>query len=197
MANNRLEIKIDTQRYQELIRNTEELKGILSEDAPALTVASVAIIGRGDADARIAGIIHMGSHHYKVRKDGTPERKVWSVKRSDLKAWASTRRKNKQGNPWLLSRYSWETVAWKNAKRPKVTASFTSNIANLFAVPSKVYTADSPWFETGSGYRGRVQKGQRRVQITRVWNVTVQSVTGARDKGVARAERKLLTGVEL
>lgn len=197
MANNRLEIKIDTQRYQELIRNTEELKGILSEDAPALTVASVAIIGRGDADARIAGIIHMGSHHYKVKNDGTSERKVWSVKRSDLKAWASTERLSKQGKPWLLSRYSWETVAWKNAKRPKVTASFTSNIANLFAVPSKVYTADSPWFETGSGYRGRVQKGQRRVQITRVWNVTVQSVTGARDKGVARAERKLLTGVEL
>lgn len=197
MANNRLEIRIDTQRYQELIRNTEELKGILSEDAPALTVASVAIIGRGDADARIAGIIHMGSHHYKVKNDGTSERKVWAVKRSDLKAWASKSRLSSVGKPWLLSRYSWETVAWKNAKRPKVTASFTSNIANLFATPSKVYTANSPWFQTGSGHYGRVQKGQRRVQITRVWNVTVQSVTGAQDRAVARAERKLLTGVEL
>lgn len=194
---NRLEIRIDTQRYQELVRNTEELRGLLSEDAPALTVASVAIIGRGDADSRITGMIHMGSLHYKVRSDGTPERKVWAVKRPDLKAWASTKRKDKQGNPWLLSRYSWETVAWKNAKRPKITASFTSNIANLFAIPSKVYTADSPWFQTGSGYYGRVQKGQRRVQITRVWNVTVQSVTGAQDRAVARAERKLLTGVEL
>lgn len=191
-----MKIEIDQKRYQELQKNAQELKGLLSKDAPALTAASVAIIGRRNVDNKITSFIDLGHKHYKVRKDGTAERKIWS-KKNELGVWTSTNRTS-GGRPWMLSRYSWETKKAQSKKlfSPNVTAIYTNTLANLLSQDTKSYSADSPFFEAG-GRRMQIRKGSVRKGKPGIWTIAENELESSVVPAIERAERKLLKDVVL
>lgn len=187
------EIKIDEKRYQQLVADAEKVKGLLSYDAPALTAASVAIIGRSNVDRRLSSVINIGQPYSKWKRDGgsySVERKTYAVKRRDLDAWASSTRTS-GGKPWLLSRYSWETKSHRGKRNPFITARFTSTLANLLAYDTKTYSRNSPPFQQGSGMHV-IRKGTKRKGIRSVWTVTTAGIEGAQILAISRAERHLI-----
>ena len=194
-----LSITLDNARYQEVLRNSKKLRGLLSYDAPALATSSTAIIGRSEADAALPRVLGMGTRYFKSgksKKKGVfAEAKVWAMRRWDLGgSWASVSYAPR-GEHWLLSRYSWETKWRRGSDRPRlVTAKFTSNIANLFAHNTKPYGKKSPPFYTParSYAQGAVRQGKPQV-----WPLIQSKVAGSVDDGIDRTERKLFDHFEL
>lgn len=192
-----MRIELDRKRYQELQKNAQRVKGILSTDAPVLTAASVAIIGRRDIDNKMTSFMDLGHSHFKVRKDGSSDKKVWSEK-NELGAWASTNRTS-GGRPWMLSRYSWETKKAQSRKKAlssRFTAVYTNTLANLHTQDTKPYSAASPHFEA-HGKIMRIGKGSVRKGKAGIWAMIGSELNSAVDPAIARAERKLLKDVVL
>ena len=184
-------VKLDQKRYKELQTNAQTLKLLLATDAAALSVASVAIIGRRDIDNRITSYIELGHSHYKKGKTD-----VWS-KKNELGAWSSTSRTSK-GRPWMLSRYSWEKDekpgAWKT--KGTIKAEYTNTLANLHSLTTKAYTATSPAFEAG-GRMMKIAKGNVRKGKPGIWAMAENELESSVIPALERTERKLLKDVVL
>lgn len=198
-----MEIRLrDRHEYLRLVESSKELTKLLTSDAPALTVASVAIIGRADADARIGSMVEMG-RTYTKGKNGRMVTRRWS-ERNDIGAWSSTSRlegrktaHGRRQGPWMLSRYRWmQPKGVTSGGTPKVRARFTSNLANLLSTTTKPYSGHSPAFEMSDGMRswgrGAVRRGR-----SGIWNTVERELAGSIDAAVARSERKLLKDFEL
>lgn len=189
-----MEIRIDNVRYQELIKNVSVLTDKLYSDAPALTVASVAIIARRNIDNRLEDIINLGKQ-YTRGKNGVMQTDTWSQK-NELGAWSSTKRRARNGKPWMLSRYSWETANPKRKRNPFIRARFTSTLANLLSEDVHYTNKNSPYFETADGFK-QFKAGQTRKGKREIWTTTERELSKAVDGAIARAEKKLLGNVAL
>lgn len=185
-------IVINGEDYRRLLRDVQQLQGYLTDEAPRIVVSTVAIVGRRNADRRVAGVLNLGKVVGKYRKNGGGW--IWDERQysalNSLGAWSSTTRKAKDGSLWMLSRYSWETAKWKSG-RPFAKAGFTSTLANLWDGPTKVYDRSSPVFRSGSGNFGRIKAGTSRNGLG-IWRYYVQGLGAAEDDAVARAEKHML-----
>lgn len=185
-------IVINGEDYRRLLRDVQQLQGYLTDEAPRIVVSTVAIVGRRNADQRVAGALNLGKVIGKYRKVGGNW--IWDERQfselNHLGAWSSTTRRAKDGSPWMLSRYSWETAKWK-ANKPFAKAAFTSTLANLWDGTTKTYERSSPVFRSGSGSFGQIKAGNSRSGLG-IWRYYVQGLGAAEDDAVARAEKHML-----
>lgn len=197
----KFDIVIDKKRLSEIRKKAINLRALLGDDIPRVAVSSVGLIGRRRADSKLSTKLHMGQQVTKY-KDGTGVvSKVFS-ERNHLGAWSSKARKSRNGDNWMLSRYSWETARWndKYGKNPKpnafIVARFTSTLANLHNYDTKAYASNSPYFSSSAGYTGRFQKGDVR-RGKHIWTIYETSLSDAVDEALLRTEKKFAREIVL
>lgn len=145
--------------------------------ASQTAIAKVAVEGR-KIEQKTANKLEMGKWQQRGDKTGVFSR--WTNA-----GWVSTRRINKNGNPFRMASFAWERV-----KKQKSTAAFyTSQLANLWANPTKPYSSRSPWV----GQRGRQKQwkvGESRPSKYN-WSQTESAIRSAIPAGIARAEEEV------
>lgn len=148
-------------------------------DAVAVTAAE----GR-KTEQQTANGLRMGQYQYTTSgKDSkTPKHGVFS--KWTAAGWASTTRKSGKGDPYRMASFAWE-----RARRNRVGAFYTNQLANLWANPTKPYDSDSPYVGSKGG-RKRWRKGESRPSRYN-WSATESAIAAAAGKGVAEAERRL------
>lgn len=150
-----------------------------AQDAVAVTAAE----GR-KTEQQTANGLRMGLYQYTTSgKDSKiPKQGVFS--KWTPAGWASTTRKDGKGNPYRMASFAWE-----RARRNRVGAFYTSQLANLWENPTKPYSTHSP--PVGSeGRMKRWRKGESRPSRYD-WSATEIAIAAAVGKGVAEAERRL------
>lgn len=180
------EIRIEGESYRRLIVDVQNLQGYLTSEAPAIVVSTAGIVGRRNAERRVAGALNLGKVVGKYKKGVWTERQFSEL--GNLGAWTSTTRKAKDGSPWKLSRYKWKP---RRGDKPIAKAAFTSTLANLWDGPTKVYDRPSPFFKTSAGHFGRIKAGTSRSGLG-IWRYYVQGLGAAEDDAVVRAEKHML-----
>lgn len=150
-----------------------------AQDAVAVTAAE----GR-KTEQQTANGLRMGQYQYTTSgKDSkTPKHGVFSTRTAA--GWASTSRKDGKGNPYRMASFAWE-----RARRNRVGAFYTNQLANLWANPTKPYGSDSPYVGSKSG-RKRWRKGESRPSRYN-WSATERAIAAAAEEGVTEAERRL------
>lgn len=126
-------------------------------------VAVTAAEGRKEEQQRATTLrFGLRQHSARKRKNGKYEfldRVMLKYTPAGLSSTTRTTTNPKTGavTPYRMANFSWETVRRKTS----ATAGYTSILANLWAHPSKPYSADSPFVGSGR-YRKQWKEGQSR-----------------------------------
>ena len=150
-----------------------------AQDVVAVTAAE----GR-KTEQQTANGLRMGLYQYTTSgKDSKiPKHGVFS--KWTPAGWVSTTRKNGKGDPYRMASFAWE-----RARRNRVGAFYTSQLANLWANPTKPYSTHSPLV----GSEGRMKRWKKdKPRPSRYdWSATEAAIAAAVGKGVAEADRRL------
>jgi len=156
------------------------------KDAGDTAVAKTAVEGR-KLEQKTANKLEMGKWQEKpVRQyKGVHVRSKWAEA-----GWVSTTRKSSKG-AFRMASFAWETKRKKNQS----VAFYTSQLANLWANPTRPYKSQSPWVGQ-SGRQKRWKVGESRPSKYD-WSATENAIRQSITIGIQRAEedmRKKLSG---
>lgn len=133
-------IRMDIDGYQKLLDQLKIKLPTSLDRLAAATIAKTATTARLKEQSRAMPKLHMGEEQQStVGKDNHLETREFTVK--TRQGWASTTRKNKDGDPWALARFSWEKARTTKTKK---AAAYTSHLANLWGKNTKPYSNSSP-----------------------------------------------------
>lgn len=152
------------------------------QDAGDTAVAKTAVEGR-KKEQRTANKLEMGKWQQKGSK--TRVFSKWTEA-----GWVSTTRKGSKG-AFRMASFAWETKRKKNQS----VAFYTSQLANLWANPTRPYKSESPWVGQ-SGRQKRWKVGESRPSKYD-WSATENAIRQSIAIGIQRAEedmRKKLSG---
>lgn len=141
--------------------------------------ASLAASARKEEQAD-ASSLEMG----KPQKKGRGGFKAFSTWSSST-GWVSTSKMTKNG-PLSMGHFSW--ARGTRARKGSVIAEYGSRLANLWAKPTKPYTATSPTV----GQQGRVKRWRAgQVRPTRYnWSVTAAIANSMAEQAIAKTEKQ-------
>lgn len=153
-----MQINLNESGLTELIEKLKTKGRDLGNEAASSAVANTAAMGRRAELKNVTGrVLEIGKIQTKSKKKIRVTRAFskWMEKSG---AFGSLSRSDKKGNPWKLSRFSWETIAGRKGSLSK--ARYTSHLANLWANPTKPYETNSPF--VGSTHLKQWEKGEVR-----------------------------------
>lgn len=139
-------------------------------------VAKTAVEGR-KKEQRIANKLEMGKLQQKGSKFGVFSR--WTSA-----GWVSTTRTSTKSGPFRMASFTWERV-----KKTKAEAFYTSQLANLWANPTKPYTSQSPLVGQ-AGRQKRWKVGESRPSKYD-WSATENAIRQSIAIGIQKAEEEM------
>lgn len=105
--------------------------------------------------------------------------------------YVSTSRKDKNGNPYRMASFAWE-----RAKKGRVTAAYTNQMANLWGKPTKPYSRRSPTVGLWDRKQFKRWKVGESRPVKYDWSRAESIIAAAMPTGVAKAEERLKKRME-